>query len=687
MTSQTVLLYLLKTILISGLFVAYYWMALRDKKFHYYNRFYLLSASIISLFVPMLNFNWFSVEEPVIIYRSSELVQFVMPTTTGYNGIHLNWADYVLVIASIITIVLLGLLILHVLKIQLLKRKWEVTKMEGFDFINTNEDNAPFSFLNNLFWKQSISLQEEGGQQIFKHEITHIQQKHTWDRMFCQIVASVFWMNPFNWIIQKELAAIHEFIADEEAVGNSNVEAFAKMLLQTHYGNHFLNPSHQFFYSSIKRRLTMLTKSTNTKYSYLRRVMVLPVLIASVCLVSIKVHAREKIENKVEEIKKNITSLISDTTKPTILIMKVDSVKQTVKPVYFVDGVKISEEQMKDISPNNIKSINILKGEKAIEKYQQVGKDGVVEIFLKDIQSKDQLPNKGWSNINASQNQIKSLEMANGVKIEFKGKLNIDTAVGDKKTPLYILDGVPLKSSIEISKLNPEEFESVSVLKNPSSISLYGNEGKNGVILITTKTGLKGNLQNKSDEIKVFEYSAKEGLNGDVYYKKNEAVTVNGYGAKAGLNGNLQNKMEDVTVIGYSGKEDKAEVTVFNVPKFQKNTDHSRNNDPIFYTVQKPAEFPGGTAGWSKYLMNNLNHDLLYKNKAVPGKYTVKLSFVVNSNGDVENVIPENNPGYGSAAEAIRVIINGPKWIPAEQNGKKVNYLVKQLIEFTVADK
>jgi protein TonB len=167
-----------------------------------------------------------------------------------------------------------------------------------------------------------------------------------------------------------------------------------------------------------------------------------------------------------------------------------------------------------------------------------------------------------------------------------------------------------------------------------------------------------------------------------------DGVKVKEYEAKAGLNGNLQNKMEDVTVIGYSGKEDKAEVvTVMNVPKFQKNTERSRNNDPIFYTVQKPAEFPGGSEGWSNYLMKNLNHDLLYKNKAVPGKYTVKLNFVVNSNGDVENVIPENNPGYGSAAEAIRVIINGPKWIPAEQNGKKVNYLMKQVIVFNVTGK
>ncbi|MGI9138099.1 MAG: energy transducer TonB [Sediminibacterium sp.] len=85
--------------------------------------------------------------------------------------------------------------------------------------------------------------------------------------------------------------------------------------------------------------------------------------------------------------------------------------------------------------------------------------------------------------------------------------------------------------------------------------------------------------------------------------------------------------------------------------------------------------------------MKNLNRDLLYKNKAVTGKYIVKLNFVVTSNGDIANVIAENNPGYGSATEAIRVIENGPKWIPAEQNGKKVNFLMKQTIVFTVAEK
>lgn len=646
MTSQTVLLYLLKSILISGIFLAYYWIALRDKKFHYYNRFYLLTASLISLIAPLLNFNWFSVEEPVL-YGSSELIQFVLPKTNGNNGIHLDLADYVIVIAGLITLILLGLLLMHIIKIQLLKKKWEVTKMEGFDFINTNEENAPFSFLNNLFWKQSISLQDQGGQQIFKHEITHIQQKHTWDRIYCQIVASVFWMNPFNWVIQNELVAIHEFIADEEAVGNSNVQAFAKMLLQTHYGNHFLNPTHSFFYSSIKRRLAMLTKSTSIKYSYLRRVMVLPILIASVCLISIKVHAKERIEKKVEEIKNNFSLLVSDTSKPT----KKDNLKpppippnpsdpipppkpSLVSPTYYIDGVKVTEQEMKSMTPENIKSINVLKGEQAIKKYPKDGENGIIEISTKFIERKDQMPNKEWSNINAyqesglGQNKITYLNMANGVKLEVNG--SVDTLVSNaiKQTPLYVLDGTPIKSFEGIS---PTDIESILILKDAASTSAYGDAAKNGVVLITSRNlGIKHVV-------------------------------------------NVQNKMPDVTVIG-NGTKNSNDVLV-------------ANSNPVFHRAQKPASFPGGTEGWSKYLMNNLDRDLPYKNNAVPGKYIVKLNFVINKNGEIENVIAENNPGYGTATEAIRVIEKGPKWVPAEQNGNKVNYLMKQVIVFTVASR
>ena len=106
----------------------------------------------------------------------------------------------------------------------------------------------------------------------------------------------------------------------------------------------------------------------------------------------------------------------------------------------------------------------------------------------------------------------------------------------------------------------------------------------------------------------------------------------------------------------------------------------------VFYVVQIPAEFPGGVNGWRKYLERNLNSDLPVSNGAPAGKYTVVVSFLVDKNGVISDVVAENDPGYGTKAEAIRVITKGPNWKPAIQNGNKVIYRHKQSITFMVSD-
>ena len=60
-------------------------------------------------------------------------------------------------------------------------------------------------------------------------------------------------------------------------------------------------------------------------------------------------------------------------------------------------------------------------------------------------------------------------------------------------TPLIILDGVPYSG--RLSELNPNDIQSVEVLKDASSSAIYGARGANGVILITTKMGGKGGMQ------------------------------------------------------------------------------------------------------------------------------------------------------------------------------------------------
>lgn len=108
--------------------------------------------------------------------------------------------------------------------------------------------------------------------------------------------------------------------------------------------------------------------------------------------------------------------------------------------------------------------------------------------------------------------------------------------------------------------------------------------------------------------------------------------------------------------------------------------------DKIFVVVQIAAEFPGGQPAWIKYLERNLNRDLPSENGAPPAKYTVVVSFVVGKDGSISDVQAENDPGYGTRNEAIRVIQKGPKWKPAVQNGKNVNYRHKQSISFVVKD-
>ena len=74
------------------------------------------------------------------------------------------------------------------------------------------------------------------------------------------------------------------------------------------------------------------------------------------------------------------------------------------------------------------------------------------------------------------------------------------------------------------------------------------------------------------------------------------------------------------------------------------------------------------------------------ENGATSGKYTVIVSFVVDKEGTISDVQAENDPGYGTAAEAVRVIKKSNKWIPAIQNGRNVIYRQKQSIAFLVND-
>ncbi|SEM45837.1 Signal transducer regulating beta-lactamase production, contains metallopeptidase domain [Chitinophaga rupis] len=291
--------YVAKSILASGLLFGYYCLALRNKKFNVYNRFYLLASIVLSLVLPLLKFTWLAVQATPNTAAGQVFILIGAPNKAQVP-VHFSpvWLAYAA--ASIISLALCIILTLEIAWIYRMKKKHGGIRVQGVNLIEVTVKQAPFSFLNNLFWKKGISLQQPEGEKIFRHELAHIQQRHTYDKLFAQAVTCIFWMNPFYWLIQKELGMIHEFIADAASIEDGDVDAFARMLLQSHNGGRYLSPEHQFFHSPIKRRLIMLTTSAKTSYSYARRVLALPVAAIIAVLFSVIVGNAQTVDPKLQ---------------------------------------------------------------------------------------------------------------------------------------------------------------------------------------------------------------------------------------------------------------------------------------------------------------------------------------------------------------------------------------------------
>lgn len=277
--------FLLKVIICSGLLTGFYWLLLRNKLFHQWNRYYLMASVLLSLCIPFTKITLtHTAETPAVTYQALQAV------TTNENWIEdslveqqitnpvLTTENILLSLYILVSLIILILFIAAILKIRHLLKTNQQWKIERLTFVETDAKGTPFSFFRFLFWNNAIDFHSEKGQQIFAHELIHVEEKHSADKLLMQLVLIVFWINPFFWLIKRELAMIHEFIADQKSVKNHDTASFAEMILTSVYPTVNFPLTNSFFYSPIKRRLLMLSKLQNPKVSYFSRLLLLPLL-------------------------------------------------------------------------------------------------------------------------------------------------------------------------------------------------------------------------------------------------------------------------------------------------------------------------------------------------------------------------------------------------------------------------
>ena len=292
---QPILFYLLKVILCSAVLYAYYLIALKDRKFHYYNRFYLLAIVLFSWIVPMFNITLTydkssSLNKPyqlfeVIADNNDSFEEKVLAVTPTFD-----WSlVFNVMVIGVSLIVAVGL-VRSLIRIYQLIRTNPSLKMEGLNLILTEAKGTPYSFFSYIFWNKAIDLESKIGKQMLAHEWVHARQKHSADKLFLESMMILGWFNPIFWILKKELYLIHEFIADDRSIENNDSAQLAELLLTAAYPQQQTMLTHSFFFSPIKRRIKMIKQNSSTQSSYFRRIIVLPIAASLFFLFAFRTH-------------------------------------------------------------------------------------------------------------------------------------------------------------------------------------------------------------------------------------------------------------------------------------------------------------------------------------------------------------------------------------------------------------
>lgn len=151
--------------------------------------------------------------------------------------------------------------------------------------------------------------------------------------------------------------------------------------------------------------------------------------------------------------------------------------------LFFLCQFSFAQKKKKDTTITKIDEVVLV----AFGKQKKETLVGSISVVDKKILETQQLT----SVTSALQGSVPGIQVINSDNPEIDPAIKIrgTASISASTNPLIILDGIPYNGNI--NSISQDQVESISVLKDASSTSLYGSRGANGVILITTKNGKK----------------------------------------------------------------------------------------------------------------------------------------------------------------------------------------------------
>ena len=529
--------YILQSAVCLAILFLFYSILLSRETFYRYNRVALLCLIPLSFVLPLCHLPLFTESEsaapvPVVIldnlsafsYVTDDVEATAAPVPVALvAAIVLYWAGVVFFVARyIVTIVRL---------LRLMSSGRRVTDDEGRQIIVLPRSIAPFS------WFGRIVLSEEDyaahSREILLHESAHIRKRHSLDLLVADLCTWLQWFNPAAWLLKRELQTVHEYEADAEVIDQGiDARQYQLLLIKRSVGSKFYCVTNHFNHNKLNKRITMMLKKKSNRKATWKYLYVIPV-----ALCTVTVFARPEVSERLDEIASTdllamldkvdsqsatdqsqmVITAASNSNQTNTLNVNIDesgdssqgnklkiNITENGKPasmdsaLCIVDGKKVSREEIDKLSPDQIKSVTVLKGKMAVEKYGDEAKGGALLISTKE--SDDTQPMKITLSNDGKQGSQTSYYVINGKKVPAEVIDNLSTGKFS-----YIING---------KEVSAEDMEKLNLSGQVGNISILNDNGENTIIIHSKKSSLNNwqqQVKALSDSIRAEVAVTKEG--------------------------------------------------------------------------------------------------------------------------------------------------------------------------------
>ena len=303
--------YILECIAFQLVFLVIYDLFLKRETFFQWNRLYLIGTYILSLLLPWIKIEAFKAAVPQEYYVYPEFLWNIdnppiVVAESEASGISFSWQEGIFFGGALLASLYFCFKLYQLYR---LRKRGSIRHFPNFTRIVVKNSELAFSFFRSVFLGDKIVAREH--QSIIEHELVHIEQKHTWDLLFFELMRIVGWFNPLVYVYQGRISELHEFIADAKVAKAHKKEQYEFLLSQV-FQTEKISFINQFFRSSlIKKRIIMLQKSRSKRVWQLKYLLLVPLVLGMLFYTSSEAHENDEV---VQEQTMEDTELITSIT-------------------------------------------------------------------------------------------------------------------------------------------------------------------------------------------------------------------------------------------------------------------------------------------------------------------------------------------------------------------------------------